>query len=126
MSIKPLEFQYKESRWQDLYTHLKNEGFDVYAPEQKAGECTHPYIVVRYDSAYKHEYYSSMVDTYSIECYVPRNQYSKLESLIMSVKSAMKKIYPLFQDYGQQMFAFYDDVVKAHYATIVYANYKKL
>lgn len=126
MSIKPTEFQYKESRWQDLYTHLKDSGFEVYAPEQKVGECTSPYLVIRYDSSFGHEYYSSNIDTYSIECYVPRNEYSKLEVLVMSVKKAMKEIYPLFQDYRQQMFAFYDNTVKAHYVTLTYSNYKKM
>ena len=35
MAIKPLEFDFQESRWQDLYLHLKNKGYDVYAPAQK-------------------------------------------------------------------------------------------
>ena len=49
MAIKPLEFDFQESRWQDLYLHLKNKGYDVYAPAQKVGECTEPYLVVKND-----------------------------------------------------------------------------
>lgn len=125
MAIKPSEFEPLESRWQDIYTHLKNEGFEVYPPEQKVGECTSPYVVVRNDGSYKHVNYSTHRDMYAIECYVPMLEYSKLEPLVMDVKKSMHKLYPMIQDYGQQMPAFFDNVVKAHYITIEYENYKK-
>lgn len=125
MAIKTSEFQPLESRWQDIYNHLKKEGFEVYSPEQKVGECTSPYIVVKNDGSYRHQNFSTHRDMYSIECYVPRLEYSKLEVLVMNVKKAMHKLYPMIQDYGQQMPAFYDNTVKAHYITIEYENYKK-
>lgn len=125
MAIKVSEFQPRASRWQDIYAHLKKEGFEVYAPEQKVGECTSPYLVVKNDGSYRHQNFSTHRDMYSIECYVPRLEYSKLEVLVMDVKKAMKKLYPMIQDYGQQMAAFYDSTVKAHYITIEYENYKK-
>lgn len=125
MAIKTSEFQPHTSRWQDIYSHLKNEGFEVYAPEQKVGECTSPYVVVKNDGSYRHQNFSTHRDMYSIECYVPRLEYSKLEVLVMDVKKAMHKLYPMIQDYGQQMAAFYDSTVKAHYITIEYENYKK-
>lgn len=125
MAIKTSEFQPLASRWQDIYNHLKKEGFEVYAPEQKVGECTSPYIVVKNDGSYLHQNFSTHRDMYSIECYVPRLEYSKLEVLVMDVKKAMHKLYPMIQDYGQQMAAFYDSTVKAHYITIEYENYKK-
>ena len=30
MAIKPTEFEYKDSRWQDLSTNLKNKGYETY------------------------------------------------------------------------------------------------
>ena len=33
------KFEYAESRWQDIYLHLKKVGFDVYSPGIKTGEC---------------------------------------------------------------------------------------
>ena len=68
MAIKPLEFDFQESRWQDLYLHLKNKGYDVYAPAQKVGECTEPYLVVKNDGSYKHVNFSTDMDMYAIYC----------------------------------------------------------
>ena len=33
-------FEYADSRWQDIYLHLKKSGFDVYSPGVKTGDCT--------------------------------------------------------------------------------------
>lgn len=126
MAIKPLEFDFQESRWQDLYLHLKNKGYDVYAPAQKVGECTEPYLVVKNDGSYQHVNFSTDRDMYAIYCYVPRLRYSELEPLVQRVKRDMKELYPMFQVYGQQLASFYDDEVKAHYISIEYENYKKV
>ena len=126
MAIKPLEFDFQESRWQDLYLHLKNKGYDVYAPAQKVGECTEPYLVVKNDGSYQHVNFSTDRDMYAIYCYVPRFRYSELEPLVQRVKRDMRELYPMFQVYGQQLASFYDDEVKAHYIAIEYENYKKV
>lgn len=126
MAIKPLEFDFQESRWQDLYLHLKNKGYDVYAPAQKVGECTEPYLVVKNDGSYQHVNFSTDRDMYAIYCYVPKLRYSELEPLVQRVKRDMRELYPMFQVYGQQLASFYDDEVKAHYITIEYENYKKV
>jgi hypothetical protein len=126
MAIKPLEFDFQESRWQDLYLHLKNKGYDVYAPAQKVGECTEPYLVVKNDGSYQHANFSSDRDMYAIYCYVPKLRYSELEPLVQRVKRDMRELYPMFQVYGQQLASFYDDEVKAHYISIEYENYKKV
>ena len=126
MAIKHLEFDFQESRWQDLYLHLKNKGYDVYAPAQKVGECTEPYLVVKNDGSYQHVNFSTDRDMYAIYCYVPRLRYSELEPLVQRVKRDMKELYHMFQVYGQQPASFYDDEVKAHYITIEYENYKKV
>lgn len=126
MAIKPLEFDFQESRWQDLYLHLKNKGYDVYAPAQKVGECTEPYLVVNNDGSYQHVNFSTDRDMYAIYCYVPKLRYSELEPLVQRVKRDMRELYPMFQVYGQQLASFYDDEVKAHYIVIEYENYKKV
>lgn len=126
MAIKPLEFDFQESRWQDLYVHLKNKGYDVYAPAQKVGECTAPYLVIKNDGSYQHVNFTTDRDMYAIYCYVPKLKYSELEPLVQRVKRDMRELYPMFQVYGQQLASFYDDEVKAHYITIEYENYKKV
>lgn len=126
MAIDPTTFVPLDSRWQDIYSFLKSKGYDVYAPAQKVGDCTSPYIVVKNDGSYKHANYSTDRDMYAIICYVPKMQYSKLEPLVQSIKKDMKELYPMIQPYGQQMPSYYDDMAKAHYISIEYENYKKI
>lgn len=125
MPISPIEFKPSESRWQDIYLHLKNKGFEVYAPEQKTGDCTSPYLVIKNDGSYNHVNFSTDRDMYAIYCYVPKMRYSELEPLVQKVKAAMRELYPMIQYYGQQLPSYYDDTVKAHYIGIEYENYKK-
>lgn len=119
-------FQYKESRWADLYVHLKSKGFDVYSPGIKAGECTAPYIVIALDGSTKLSSVSTDEDRYSVMCYVPKKEYSKLEPMVQKVKQAMKEIEPIFMPYGEQTSSFYDDSVKSHMVSITYRNNKKI
>jgi beta-galactosidase GanA len=115
-----------ENRWQDLYKHLQSKGYDVYSPFQKEGDCITPYIVVKNSGSSQHRSFSTDVDLYTIMCYVPRDEYSKLETFVVNVKKAMKDIYPLFIPTGSQTPSFYDDTYKAHMISIDYKNYKKM
>ena len=120
------EFEYKDSRWQDIFTHLKKAGFDVYSPGMKIGECTSEYLVVKNDGSSKHISFSTDVDLYAVMCYVPKEKYSSLEPLVQRVKSFMKWLEPMIKPYGSQTPSYYDDSVKAHMISIEYKNYKKL
>ncbi len=119
-------FQYAESRWQDVVRHLKAKKFDVYSPGVKVGECTECYIVVKNDGSSQMSNISTDEDLYAVMVYVPKMQYSKLESLVQRVKEAMKDLEPMILPYGQQTPSYYDDGVKAHTISIEYKNYKKL
>ena len=119
-------FEYEESRWQDIFLHLKSQGFDVYAPGLKVGECTSEYLVVKNDGSSKHISFSTDVDLYAVLCYVPKNSYSLLEPLVQRVKSSMKELEPMILPYGSQTPSYYDDSLKAHMVSIEYKNYKKL
>ena len=102
--IDTKEFVPLESRWQDIYAHLKNKGYDVYAPGIKVGDCTAPYVVVKNDGSYKHVNFSSSRAMYAIMCYVPRGQYSKLEPMVQRLKQDMKEIEPMIVPYeGQEL-----------------------
>ena len=119
-------FEYKDSRWQDIYSHLKNVGFDVYSPGIKTGECTSEYLVVKNDGSSKHPSFSTDIDLYAVMCYVPKEEYSTLEPLVQRVKNAMKELEPMIKPYGSQTPSYYDDSYKAHMISIEYKNYKKL
>lgn len=120
------EFEYQDSRWQDIFLHLKKQGFDVYPPGIKVGECTKEYLVLKNDGSSKHASFSTDVDLYSILCYVPKDKYSSLEPLVQRVKKSMKGLEPMILPYGSQTPSYYDDSVKAHMISIVYKNYKKI
>lgn len=119
-------FQYAESRWQDIFLHLKEAGFDVYSPGIKVGECTEEYIVVKNDGSSKHPTVSSDNDLYAVMCYVPKENYSRLEPMVQEVKKAMKGLEPMILPYGSQTPSYYDDSYKAHMISIEYKNYKKI
>ena len=119
-------FQYEESRWQDIFVHLKNAGFEVYSPGVKTGECISEYLVVKNDGSSKHSSFSTDVDLYAVMCYVPKDRYSFLETFVRRVKNVMKELEPMILPYGSQTPSYYDDSVKAHMISIEYKNYKKL
>lgn len=115
----------RNMRVDDLYMFLKHEGFDVYFPSQKLGDCVKEYIVVKKGESVPHLTFSSIVDIYLIMCYVPKFRYSDMEKLTFRVKKAMKKAYPLFIENGIETPSYYDDNIKAHMVSIEYKNYKK-
>lgn len=119
-------FEYQDSIWQDIVVHLQADGFDVYSPGMKVGECVSPYIVVKNDGSTRHASFSTDVDFYAIMCYVPRTAYSTLEPLVQSVKKSMKGLEPVLRPYGMQSVSYYDDEFKAHMVSIEYKNYKKI
>lgn len=119
-------FDFEDSRWGDIYTHLKNKGFDVYSPGIKVGECDSPYIVVKDNGGNKHPSFSTNVDLYSVMCYVPKQKYSSLEPYCRKVKEVMKDLEPMILYNGSETPSYYDDGVKAHMKSIEYKNYKKL
>lgn len=120
------EFEYQDSRWQDIFLHLKKQGFDVFSPGIKVGECTSEYLVLKNDGSSKHASFSTDVDLYSVLCYVPKDKYSSLEPLVQRVKRSMKGLEPMILPYGSQTPSYYDDSLKAHMISIEYKNYKKL
>ena len=124
-------FEPSNSRWGDIQLQLESWfkerklNVKVYPPGMKTGDCTEPYIVVKNDGSYKHANFSTNRDMYAIMCYVPKQQYSKLEPLVQKVKEAMKPLVPMIVPYGQETPSYYDDTCKAHYISVEYENYKK-
>lgn len=119
-------FEYAESRWQDIFLHLQKEGYEVYSPGIKTGECKSEYIVVKNDGSSRHAGISTDDDFYAVMCYVPKQAYSLLEPFIQRVKKSMKELEPMIEPHGSQTPSYYDDSVKAHMVSIQYKNYKKI
>lgn len=119
-------FIYAESRWQDIFLHLKKEGFEVYSPGTKTGECLNEYIVIKNNGSSRHTSFSTDNDLYTVMCYVPKEKYSTLEPFIQKVKKSMKGLEPMILPQGSQTPSYYDDSFKAHMISINYKNYKKI
>lgn len=110
------------NQWDTLYDHLANKGFSVYSPGQHKGECQSPYVVARYSGTSPISTFTSTQDRYELLCYVPEKNYSQLQGYSLSVKEAMRELYPVFVPTGFETAAFYDDKVKAHMVSIEYRN----
>lgn len=112
--------------WQKIFSHLKKQGIEVYSPSTKEGECKSPYVVVKSNGLNKHTSFSTDIQYYSVMCYVPKNSYSKLEDYVKQVKEAMKGLFPMVTEAGQETPSYYDDSVKAHMISIEYKNNIKI
>ena len=124
--IDPTTFEYGDSRWEDIYNHLKSKGFEVYSPGQHEGECLSNYIVVKFDGTSNINNVSSRRDLYAILCYVPKDRYSELDKLVQQAREAMKELKPLFMQYDeQQSISSFDEAARAHYVSVEYCNIKK-
>lgn len=110
------------TRWKDIYTHLKNAGFDVYSPAQHKGECTSPYVVVRNAGTSPYQQFTSTVTVYEVLCYVPENKYSTLGDYTEKVKASMRGLWPMITPLNYETPPFFEDAVKAHMTAIQYQN----
>lgn len=115
-----------DGRMQDIYLHLKNDGFEVYFPAQKVGECMSPYVVVRDATTSRYLDYSSTVTYYDLLCYIPKDHFSQLEPFVETVKESMRGLVPMILPTHTQTQSYYDDSIKAHMISVLYKNYRKI
>lgn len=116
----------EESRWADIYRHLKSEGFDVYSPNQKTGLCLTPYVVVKSREVIDTGVISSVQALYDILCYIPKDSFSKVEIFVAEVSRSMDKMFPLIRPVNTQTEPFYDGTVQGYMISIQYLNYRKM
>lgn len=115
----------EENRLQDIFVHLKKEGFDVRTPGNSIGECKGKFVVVKFDGESQHMNFSTNDTFYSLLCYVPQKQYSKIDTYIREIQKSMKKMEPMIMPTHEITSSFFDDNVKAWYVKISYKNYKR-
>lgn len=118
--------EYEQDRIQDIYTHLKNQGFEVYFPSQHQGECLTAYVVIKGDLNTQFREYSSTVQYYDLLCYVPKDKFSTLYPFVESVKTAMKALFPMIKPAFYDTASYYDEEIKGHMVSVQYLNYRKM
>ena len=114
-----------ETRIEDIFIKLQQHKIDVYFPEQKTGECTSPYVVVKTAGRVNSTEISSSQDLYDLMCYVPAKKYSVLESFVDRVEAIMDELFPMIRPVHFRTASYYDDQVKAHMISTQYINWKK-
>lgn len=105
---------------------IREIGEDVYLPSYHEGDCVKRYVVVKYDGAVDLLNVSSTRPTYTIMLYVPKDQYTTLQSFSFKVKQALKKLYPLIEPTGVESGTFYDENVKGHMISLEYLGIRKI
>jgi hypothetical protein len=115
----------ENTRWSDIFTYLKEKGFDVYSPGSKEGECISPYIVVKHAGKSKVSNVSSSMVLYDLLVYIPKNRYSYLETFVNKVEDAMDGLFPMIRPVHYQTTPYYDDNVKGWMVSIQYENVRK-
>lgn len=81
-----------QTHYQEIYLHLKNKGFDVYAPEQKRDKCINPYVVIKENGQFAMNSNVNGYNLIQIFCYYPKDQYSQLEFYVENIKTELSSI----------------------------------
>ena len=72
-----------------LFTYLKKGGADVYMPAKKTGKCTSPYVVINEEKREPSPSGKSDYVYFTIEIIAPLENYSSLDKLTSTVKTAL-------------------------------------
>jgi hypothetical protein len=112
--------------WQSVFSVLEANGIDAYSPAQHEGECKSKYVVIKTSGVNKYGDFSVATALYDVMCYVPKGEYSTLESFVRTVKGVLKNLHPMIKPTGFETPSFYDDTIKGHMISVQYLNYRKL
>ena len=109
--------------WEIIADALLEEGFEVYPPATKNGECTSNYIVIKEDGSSQIQNFSSEYEYYNLMLYVPQNKYTELSKFKMRVKDTLyKKLFPMIMYTGSSNSSYFDESIKAHMVSLMYRN----
>lgn len=119
--IKIRNIDPEKSVYQNMFDVLKANGFEVYPPATKKGECERPYIVLKGGGSSQTSDFTSRMVYIRILLYVPQNEFSKLDKFEKDVKKVIdEQIYPLVKYTGQNEPDFFDDNINGHLRAMMY------
>lgn len=113
-----------ESVWDIVQKALIDNGIDTYAPGQKHGDCTAPYVVLKDDGSAQIAQFSSEYQYYTLLCYVPKDAYFDLKPFVRKCEEVMARqpIFPMLMPTGMKTPSFFDDTYNAHMISVQYRN----
>ena len=109
--------------FEQLYKHLKNNGFDVYSIGQHKGICSNPYIVIKENGVGEIAGTSLVNDTVELLIYYPIGNYSRLASYKQNILNSMKYIKGV-RRVIEGMPTVIDDDKKAYMTSFTYRKIK--
>ena len=115
-----------ETRFTDVYKHLKNKGFEVYFVGQHLGDALTDYVVIRDGGSSQKSTLSTQISYIELLCYVPESSFSRLEPLVINVKEAMKELFPMLKNTQYEQPAFSDDSNKSFMKTLQFQYNKQI
>ena len=104
--------------WQQIFQHLEDGGFDVYALGQHQGGCTAPYIVLRNNGCTRPG--ALELGLYELLLYCPADQYRQFEAFIQAVEARMNQLFPRAKLVGGPGVHYLDDGVKGYMTNLIY------
>lgn len=113
------------SVWKKVFRLLEENNIDTFPPAMQVGECKSPYVVIKHDGVSPMFGYTTENVFTSVMCYVPHNQYTKLDDYVESIKEILATIHPQVKPTGNETPDFYDDDVKAHMRSIMYQTRRR-
>lgn len=106
-----------------IFDLLKENGFNVFAPNTHKGECVEDYLVLKETMASKFANYSTQVVLYDVLCYA--KNYTDSLKLKEKVRATMLKIQHTVKPTDNETEPFFDDDVKGYMTSVEYRNYRR-
>lgn len=106
-----------------IFVFLKENNFNVFAPNTHKGECVEDYLVLKETNTSKFVNYTTQIVLYDILCYA--KNYTDCLKLKEKVRQAMLKASQIVKPTGNETEAFFDENVKGYMASIEYYNYRR-
>ncbi len=109
--------------YKQIYKHLQNNGFRVFAIGQHTGVCKEPYAVIKERG--QTPYLTSLIKQYiDIIVFFPLGNYSQMEEYVQMVEDCLNELKELKKTHIVTP-AVIDDSVKAYSVSISYNITKK-
>lgn len=117
-----------ESRLEDIFLFLKEEGVNVYLPAHHTGECLERYVVLRPSLGAKLEGFSTFYQSYQLLMYIPRDEVSQIEVYVEQIREIMKPLKQrlMIRETYFRASPYYEDSVKAYMVDLEYRLYRKI
>lgn len=121
-----MENETKPTVIEQTFDCLKNHELETYAPGQHIGDCVSEYVVVQDAGNVNTTNNRVKTKTINVLCYVPANRYFRLEYLKEQVLDALRELYPMLIETGNESAAIFDTSVNGWTQSIEYENFRQI